>query len=138
DKAAADRLDQLQKALTSAQLEAANAKAAAAAADSLAKNPAQLRDVVGANRPSGVFDLLDKQKNQLQAEIATLEPQLEKQKETLLPQHPALVQTQKKIDQSKQKLDALAAQYADAYRSYVQRQKLTAEKKVQELSLLVD
>jgi uncharacterized protein involved in exopolysaccharide biosynthesis len=138
DKAAADRLDQLQKALTSAQLEAANAKAAAAAAESLAKDPAQLRDVVDANRPSGIFDLLDKQKNQLQAEIATLEPQLEKQKETLLPQHPALVQTQKKIDQAKQKLDALAAQYADAYRSYVQRQKLTAEKKVEELSLLVD
>ena len=138
DKAAAERLDQLQKALTSAQVEAASAKGTAAAADSLVKDPTQLRQVIEANRSSGIFDLLLQQRNQLQAELAALEPQLQKQKETLLPQHPALLQTQKKIDQVKQKLDALAPQYADIYRTFVRRQQLTAEKKVAELSALVE
>lgn len=137
DKAAAARLEQLRTALTAAQVEAAGAKASADAADSLLKDPNRLREVVDANRGSGIFAALDQQRNQLQADIAALEPALQKQKETLLPQHPALVATQKKIDQARQKLDSLNEQYAQVYRTYVQRQHLTTQKKAEELSALV-
>jgi uncharacterized protein involved in exopolysaccharide biosynthesis len=138
DRAVAQRMEQLSAALTTAQVEATQSSAAAAAAKDLLVDPAKLKQLVEANRSKGIFAGLDAQRTQIEAELKTLEPQLERQKDSMLPQHPVVVSTQKKIDATKAKLADFDKQYGPVYAAYVEQARVTSEKKVAELQALVD
>ncbi|MEA2736564.1 MAG: hypothetical protein QOE14_3015 [Humisphaera sp.] len=137
ERAAAARIAQLQQAVTAAEVEAANASAAAAAGKEALADPQQIRPLIQANRNKGIFDRLEAQRTAVESELAQLEPQLEKQRQSMLPQHPVLVATKRKVDQLKAKLDELDTQYAGIYAAHLEQQRTTAQKRVEELKQLV-
>ena len=135
---AAARLDQLNSALTAAQLELTNANAAVAAAATLLADPQKLHQIIEANRARGIFAGLDQQRNQLQSQLDQAQALHARQKETMYPQHPKVLQTQKQIDQLQAKLGEMDARYADLYRVDLEQQRLAAQRKIDELKPLVE
>jgi uncharacterized protein involved in exopolysaccharide biosynthesis len=138
DKTAVARLAQLNAALTAAQLELTNANAAAQAAQALLADPQKIQQVVEANRSRGIFAALDQQKNQLESQLSTAQDLLERQRRSMSPTHPRVVETQQTITQVKAKLAGLDVQYADRYRTYLQEQQLTGQNKVDGLKKLIE
>lgn len=138
DRAFAARITQLKSAVAAAQADVARSDAAIASADASLRDPQRAAQLYAAARPSGAFTALDQQQSQIELDIAQLQPQLQKQKATLLPRHPLLQQTQTKMDQLHKKLDDLKPQYAIAYHAYLGAQKSLAEKKLAELKGLLD
>ena len=112
------RRDQLAQALTAAQTEAAAAKASADAAATLPSDPANLVAILDSTRKAGVFNTLENDRTQTEGQVAQLEAQLAKERETLGARHPLILQTQKKIDVLNAHLADLQKQYPDVYRTY--------------------
>ncbi|MEO6435611.1 MAG: Wzz/FepE/Etk N-terminal domain-containing protein [Tepidisphaeraceae bacterium] len=137
DKVAAARLKQLFAALSAAELEAANAKAASAAAPAMSDDAKRAAAVIESNRPSGIFAGLDQQRAQVAEELRQLEAQHERQRQTMLAQHPVVVATQRRIDTLKAQRDTFDAKYADVYRAYLEQQLRSAQRKVLEMQILV-
>ena len=137
ERAAAARLEQLQQALTAAEAEAASATATAAAGREALNDPKKVRAIVEANRGKGIFDRLEAQRATLEAELAQLQPQLEKQRQTMLPQHPVVIATQRKIEKTQLGLEDLDKQYAGVYAAHLEQQRATAQKRVEEMKQLV-
>ncbi len=137
ERAAAARLEQLQQAMTAAEVEVANATAAAAAGKEALADPKKVRAIVEANRGKGIFDRLESQRATLEGELAQLQPQLEKQRQTMLPQHPVVIATQRKIEKAQLGLEDLDKQYAGVYAAHLEQQRATAQKRVEELKQLV-
>jgi succinoglycan biosynthesis transport protein ExoP len=138
DKPAGARLEQLTQALTAAQLDLANATAAATAAQSMLGDPAKIKQIIEANRSKGIFAGLDQQKTQAETELTQSQALFQRQKETMLPQHPKVLETQRKIEQLQARRAAIDKQYGDVYSAYLDQQRLTAQRKVQELQGLVN
>ena len=137
ERAAAARVEQLQQAVTAAEVDAAASGAAVAAAKDLLADPVKLRAVVEANRGKPVFDRLESQRTPVEAELAKLAPQLERQRQAMLPQHPVVIATQQKIEQLRAKLAELDAQYAGVYAAHLEQQHATARKRVEQIKQLV-
>ena len=135
---AAARLEQLQQAVTDAEAELVSASAAAAAGKELLADPGKLRSVVEAHRGDGVFDRLEAQRTRVESERTQAAEQMERLKESVLPQHPAFVATQKKLEQRDGQLAALDKQYGGVYLAHLEQQRATAQKKVDELKHLID
>jgi uncharacterized protein involved in exopolysaccharide biosynthesis len=133
DRAAAARVEQLQQAMTAAEAHATAASAEVAAAKEVASDPDKLRGVVDAKRGAGIFDRLEQQRGELEAEIAQLQKQQEKQRQTMLAEHPVVIATQRKIEQAKSKLGELEKQYAVVYAEHVEQQRSIAQQRVDEL-----
>jgi uncharacterized protein involved in exopolysaccharide biosynthesis len=138
DRAAAARVEQLQQAITAAEVESTNASAALATGKQLSSDPQQLRAVVEANRGKGIFDRLDAQRNAIELERRPVEQQLERQKQSMLPQHPVVLATQRKLDGLNAKLAELDKQYAGVYLAHLEQQRATAQNRVDGLKRLVD
>jgi uncharacterized protein involved in exopolysaccharide biosynthesis len=138
ERVAASRLEQLQQAITAAQVEATTAAAALNASKELLADPQKLRNIIEANRGKGIFDRLEAQRTATESELRQLEPQLEKQKQSMLPQHPVVLATQRKIDSLKARLAELDKEYGGVYLAHLEQQRATAQKRVDELKRLVD
>ena len=138
DKAGATRLDQLRGALTAAQLDVTNATAAFDAARDLLADPQKAAQTIEANRSKGIFAGLDQQRNQLQSQLDQLTTLAQRQKLSMSPQHPRVLETQRNIVATKAKLEELNGKYADVYRAYLDEQRLTAQRKADELKRLID
>jgi len=137
ERAAAARLEQLQQALATADVELAKATADATAAKVQAADPKQFRTIVEANRGKGIFDRLDSQRSTLESELAQVEKQLEKQRQTMLPEHPVVVATKRKHEQLQTKLMELDKEYPTVYTAYLEQQRSTAQKRVDEVKQLI-
>jgi protein tyrosine kinase modulator len=138
DKAGASRLEQLRAALTAAQLDATNATAAFDAANDLLADPQKAAQTIEANRSKGIFAGLDQQRGQLQSQLDQLNALADRQKQSMSPQHPRVLETQRNIVATKAKLQELGAKYADVYRAYLDEQRLTAQRKVAEVKGLIE
>jgi uncharacterized protein involved in exopolysaccharide biosynthesis len=138
DAIVATRHAQLTEALNVARVQAEKANLDAEAAAKLPSDPIKLAELMNAARAKGIFRELDQQRQLLKQQIDKLESELETQKQTLLPQHPLLVQTQRKIDQVKTREAAIEAEYPQAYQAYCQKQLTAAQTKVNELQGLLD
>jgi uncharacterized protein involved in exopolysaccharide biosynthesis len=136
--AALARSQQLGAALSAAQADAAKAKAEYDRVVPMLSDPAKANELVLAKRSSGIFDAIDQQRAQVHKDLDALEPTLAHQKQTLGAQHPALLQTQRKIDALNQKLAEIDRQYAQAYRAYLEQQRDSTQRKADELKALVD
>lgn len=132
------RRQQLAGALETARKEAAAAQITADAAANLPQNPKELEPILAAARKTGAFTAIDNDRAQSEADLAKSEELLAKQKQTYLSQHPALQQTQRRIEMLKEHLAALQGQYATVYRAYCTQQLQAANNKVNELQLLHD
>ena len=66
-----------------------------------------------------------------------LQAQLEKQRKTMLPEHPVVIATQRKIDNAKTRLGEIDKQYAGVYIAYLEQQRATAQKRVEETKQLL-
>ena len=137
ERAAAARLEQLQQAITVAESEVNSATTAANAAQQLLADPKNLWALVEANRGKGIFDRLESERATTEAELANLEAQLEKQRKSMLPEHPVVIATQRKIEQAKTTLADLDKKYAGVYADYQEQQRATAQKRVDELKQLI-
>src|SRR5439155_1588369 len=138
DKAAITRLDQLAGALTAAQLELTNAAAARDAAQAMLADPQKVAQLIEANRSKGIFAGLDQQKTQVEADLAAAQQLAQRQSQSMSPQHPKVLETQRTITNLKAKLAALEPQYGQVYGAYLEQQRLTAQRKVDELKTLID
>jgi uncharacterized protein involved in exopolysaccharide biosynthesis len=58
--------------------------------------------------------------------------------QSMSPQHPRVLDTQRNIVSIKAKLTELDGKYAEVYRAHLDQQKLTAQRKVDELKALLD
>ena len=137
ERAAAARLEQLQQAVTAAERENATATAALDAGKQAVADPQKLAAVIEANRGKGVFDRLEAQRGPIETEIAQLTAQLEKQRKTMLPEHPVVIATQRKLEQAKTRLADLDKQYATVYTAHLEQQQTTAQKRVDEVKQLL-
>lgn len=137
ERAAAARIEQLRQAATAAEVEATASAAAVAAARDLLTDPVKLRAAIEANRGKGIFDRLESLRTPVESELAELEKQFEKQQEAMLPQHPVVIATRRKIEQLRAKLSDLDAQYAGVYAAHLEQQHATARRRVDELNQLV-
>ena len=135
--AAQKRSEQLLTALSDAEHYAASAKADADAVQAVLADPERMIQAIAAARSKGVFDDLDAHRQTIKAELDAVEPQLARQKQTLLAQHPTLQATQKKTDALRQRLDEIDRRYPDAYRVFVTERSAIAQKKVDELKKLL-
>jgi uncharacterized protein involved in exopolysaccharide biosynthesis len=133
DRAAAGRVEQLQQAMTAAEAQVAAAAAEVAAAKELASDTEKLRAVVASKRGAGIFDRLDQQRAALESELAQLQKQQEKQRETMLAEHPVVIATRRKIEQATSNLAELEKQYAVVYAEHVDQQRSIAQQRVDEL-----
>jgi uncharacterized protein involved in exopolysaccharide biosynthesis len=131
------RQEQLAHALADAKAQAAKAKAEVDAAATFPTDPAQRAALIDAARVKGAFKELDQQRSDTSKRLVDAESQLEQQKQTLLSQHPALVQTKNTVEQLKARRTALEAEYPQAYRTFCQRQLAAADRKVTELQALL-
>jgi uncharacterized protein involved in exopolysaccharide biosynthesis len=127
----------LQQAATAAEVEATKAAAAATAGKQALADPKNLAAIVESNRGKGIFDRLEAQRGPIESELAQLEQQQEKQRQSMLPQHPVVIATQRKIDQLKAKRAELDKQYAGVYEAHLEQQRATAQTRVDELKALV-
>jgi uncharacterized protein involved in exopolysaccharide biosynthesis len=138
DKSVAARLEQLNGALTAAQLELTNATAAAQAAQAMLSDPQKIAQTIEANRSKGIFAGLDQQKSHLQSQLDTAQALQQRQKQSMSPQHPKVMETQRQITTLKAQLVELDAKYGQVYNAYLEQQRLTAQRKVDELKGLID
>ena len=138
DQAAASQLQQLKAALATAQADASKAKTEYDAAAPLLADPTKAEQLVASKRSSGIFDAIDQERAIIRKELDALEPTLAQQRQTLLPQHPALQQTQRKVDALTARLAEIDKQYPQAYRAYLEHQRDSAQHKADELKALVD
>jgi uncharacterized protein involved in exopolysaccharide biosynthesis len=136
-KAADERIKQLRVALDAAKAEVATAKAAADAARSISYDSKQIADLVQAHRASGIFAGLDQQRNAIADELRRAESDLERQRQTMLPQHPTVVATENRIAQLKAKRDALDPKYLLVYHEHLDKQHVAAQSKVAEVEKLL-
>jgi uncharacterized protein involved in exopolysaccharide biosynthesis len=137
DRAALDQFNQLNAALASAQAELKETNTAIAACKDLMEDPPHREEVIEANRAKGIFGGLDLQRRQIDSELVTLEPQLERQRQTMSPQHPTLQAAALKVENLKQRRDALDKQYVDTYRAYLEQQRMNATKRIENLTTLI-
>jgi hypothetical protein len=138
EKATAERLAALTQAFTAAQLDATQAKAALDATAPMLADPPKAADLIEINRPKGIFSSLDAHAQQIQAELAQVQPLLEQQKQTMLPQNPARLATARKVEEIQLRLDAEQKRYIEVYRTYLEQQWQTALHKQEELQRLID
>jgi uncharacterized protein involved in exopolysaccharide biosynthesis len=136
DRATAARLEQLHAAVAAAQVALATAQASVDGARELESDTQRLHQAVDANSGSGIYAALDQQRDRASAELAQLEPKLARQRKTMLPQHPVLQATQRRVRQLQATLAALDQQYADAYRGWLEQQRQAAQQKLDELQAL--
>jgi succinoglycan biosynthesis transport protein ExoP len=137
DRAALDQLNQLTTGLAAAEKDLAQTNAAIASCKELVEDPVRREETIEASRSKGIFGGLDLQKKQIDNELSKLEPQLERQKQTMSPQHPMLQAAIMKVEQLKQRRDALDKQYVETYRTYLEQQRAAAQKKIDSLKTLV-
>jgi uncharacterized protein involved in exopolysaccharide biosynthesis len=136
-QAADARIEQLAATLKAASAEVESARAAAGAARSIPPDDARLAELVEAHRATGIFAGLDQQRNAIADELRREEANFERQRQTMLPQHPTIVATQKRIEQLKADRDALAARYLKAYQDHVDSLHASAQKKAAEIQTLL-
>jgi len=136
-KAASERLASLTQALTAAQLDVTNAKAAYDATAAMLDDPQKATNLVELNRGRGGFGTAETEANQTRGDLAQVQDQLVKQKETMLPQNPVLLATQKKVDELKTQLAAQERRCVEVYRTALEQQWQTAAHKVEDLADLV-
>jgi succinoglycan biosynthesis transport protein ExoP len=137
-KTAMARLDQLTAALTAAQAEAAAADAATESSKAQLADPAKIAQLIAATPDKQIFAGLDQKKKQIQAELAQTEALLLRQKQTMSPQHPSVIASERKLQQLKARIGQMDQQYAETYRASLDQQRAAAAKKVEELKLLVE
>jgi uncharacterized protein involved in exopolysaccharide biosynthesis len=136
DTGVTERIAQLEQAQAKAQADVAKVKAGVDAANTA--DPAKMKQLVDAARGNGIFDAVEQQRKDTEAELAQLNALAAKQKATMLPQHPVVLRTQAQIERLKTKLAAMDQEYAKAYRAYLDSQLQTAMKKQTELTALLE
>jgi uncharacterized protein involved in exopolysaccharide biosynthesis len=123
----------LRQALDDANKQAATATARLQALDAAKSSPNELHKLFDAARPSHVFDQLDEQRAAAQQELRQLEAKLAEQLRTLLPQHPTVLATQRRIEALRQRDAAADAEYAATYRAMLQKSRDDAVRGAAEL-----
>ncbi len=138
EKALRDRLATLTAAITSAQIEAAAAKATLDATVTMLADPAKAANLIEASRSKGIFDSLDRETRQIQAELSGATDLLEQQKKTMLAQNPTRLASEKTVAEIQDRLAAQQKRYVEVYRTVLEQQWQTAHRKQEDLQRLAD
>lgn len=132
------RLVQLSDALTRAQFEALEAKIALESADSSAKNPAALAELLKAQRAQGVIGELARAGDQLRQELRQAEGQLANLRRRFLDEFEPVRIVREQIVGLQHKIVEADQQLADSYVAAARQQWTTLQKKEAELARAFD
>ena len=132
------RLARLSEALTTAQLDVIDAKAAEKTAGSVMKDRAKLRQVLEALQAKGRFTSYDSLDARLRGELSRLELELVSLDREYTAQHPAVRAHRKKIDGLTKRIAAHERTLTDAYREVARQRLLQAREKEAEIQATFD
>jgi capsular exopolysaccharide synthesis family protein len=127
------RLARLSEALTTAQLETVEATAAADAARLAAAQPEQMRRLIAAHRAKGIVSAMDREEEQLRAQLVEMEVRLGTARGQLGSEHPTVRTTQNYIDQLRQKIAQRQQEFTAMYLLGVENDAATARQREQAL-----
>ena len=133
-----ERLSKLSGALTEAQLAALNAKADFDAVQSMANEPAKIKQFAAASDSTGVRVSLNDRETQLRAELRSAEVELKNARYHCTEDHPSIQAIHTKIDRINQELDEQAKEFADAYTEVMRLRFVTAKERENELQTSFD
>jgi len=132
------RLSKLSEALTEAQLTAINAKADYEAIESMAGEPAKIKQFAAALSAApmvsiGVRIFINDEETQLRSELKDLEVKLKNARYHCTEEHPSIRAIHVKIDHIKQQLQSQAKEFAEAYIGAMRQRWMTTKQREDEL-----
>lgn len=130
-----DRLAKLSSALTEAELAVLNAKADFDAIESMANEPAKIRQFAAASASAGVRVFINDRETQLQSELRQAEIKLKDTRYHCTEDHPSVQAIHTKIDRIKQELESQTKEFADAYIEVMRLRWITAKERKDELQV---
>ncbi len=133
-----ERLSKLSGALTEAQLAALNAKADFEAVESMASEPAKIKQFAAASDSAGVRVSLNDRETQLRSELRSAEVELKNARYHCTEDHPSIQAIHAKIDRINQELESQAKEFADAYTEVMRLRWVTAKEREDELQTSFD
>ena len=128
-----ERLAALSIALTEAELATLNAKADFEAAQSLADEPAKIRQLAAASAQAGAQAIVGNRETELKSELNKAEVELKNAKYFCTEDHPSIRAMHTKIDHTKQELNEQAKDFAQAYVEVMQIKWIAAKQREDEL-----
>ena len=132
------RLSKLSEALTEAQLTAINAKADYEAIESMAGEPAKIKQFAAALSAApmvsiGVRIFINDEETQLRSELKDLEVKLKNARYHCTEEHPSIRAINEKIDYIKQQIQSQAKEFAEAYIGAMRQRWMTTKQREDEL-----
>ncbi len=133
-----ERLATLSNALTEAELSTLSAKADFEAVESMASEPAKIRQFAAASAGAGIQVSVTDRETQLQAELRQAEMELKNARYHCTDEHPSVKALQAKIDLIELDMKEQAKEFADAYVEVMQLRWVTAKEREDELNASFD
>ena len=127
------RLAQLSNALTEAQLQAINSKADYETVKMMVHDPDRIKQLVQAQRSTGVYVSLGDQESQLRSELKLYQGQLENLKRQITAVHPMYLSIKKQIAALENKIEAEKKQFAQDYLEITHQRWVTAQQREAEI-----
>ena len=132
------RLSKLSEALTEAQLTAINAKADYEAIESMAGEPAKIKQFAAALSAApmvsiGVRIFINDEETQLRSELKDLEVKLKNARYHCTEEHPSIRAIHVKIDYIKQQIQSQAKEFTEAYIGAMRQRWMTTKQREDEL-----
>ena len=136
-KADDERIAELTRAFTTAQLQAIDAKAQLDATTPMLTDPRKAQDLINLNRGKGFFESLDHDRVQIEKELIESRQTLDQQKQTLGAQNPARVATERTIAELLTRLQEQQQRCVEVYRTFLEQQWQTALHKQDQLARII-
>jgi len=132
------RLAKLSDALTSAQLDTIDVRAAYQAAQAMTDDPAKIKHLVEAQRGKGVYISFNREEAEIRADLNQLQVQLVALRQEGTSEHPRVQTLENQIAQLQEQLASRDRRFAEAYLAAIRQQWETAKNKQQELEATLD
>lgn len=123
------RLSRLSEAMTAAQLDTIDAKVGLEATKAIMNAPANVRQLVEAQRAKGVYISTEREDTEVRSELNRLQLQLDALKRDYTDEHPVVQAVKDQIDKLKARLDDLEKKFASAQLSVAEQQYAAAQQK---------
>lgn len=132
-KQATSELARLAEAIYAARQELTTAQATLEATLPMLEDASKAADLIEANRSRNLFTSLDAEIARLRAELTQAQDLLNRQQAAMLPQNPALLATQKKVQELRQAIEQQQKRCVAIYRTTLEQQAAAAQLKLNDL-----
>lgn len=129
-----ERLERLSTVLTEAQLATIESKSAYESTKEMVSDPAKLRQLIEAQRASGIYFSMADEKTELKSKCEQLELERTKLLRQVTPGHPAITALENDIKRTETQIASLDAEFAQAQLAVAEQQYLAAKEKEEQIS----